>query len=70
MKIHKAIKRVRPCDMSRALFWLDKALSGGSEHGCRKCNKNICIHVGAAYFIHQNMIGQSFHRKSFLSTDK
>ena len=37
--------------MSRALFWLDKALSGGSEHGCRKCNKNIPIHVGAAYFI-------------------
>ena len=37
--------------MSRALFWLDKALSGGSEHGCRKCNKNIRIHVDTAYFI-------------------
>ena len=37
--------------MSRALFWLDKALSGGSEHGCRKCSENTRIHVGAAYFI-------------------
>ena len=41
----------QPCDMSRALFWLDKPLSGGREHGCRICNKNIPIHVGAAYFI-------------------
>ena len=37
--------------MLRALFLLDKALSGGSEHGCRKCNKNIRIHVGATCFI-------------------
>ena len=37
--------------MLRALYWLDKALSGGSEHRCRKCNKNTRIHVGAAYFI-------------------
>ena len=37
--------------MSRALFWLDKALSVGSKHGCRKCSKNTRIHVGAAYFI-------------------
>ena len=47
--IHKASSR--PCDISRALFWLDKALSGGSEHSCRKCNKNIRIHIGVAYFI-------------------
>ena len=37
--------------MSRALFWLDKVLSRGREHGCRKRDKNIRIHVGAAYFI-------------------
>ena len=41
----------RPCDMSRTLFWLDECMRGGSEHGCRKCNKNTPIHVGAAHFI-------------------
>ena len=40
-----------PCDMSRALFWLEKALSVSGEHGCHKYNKNIRFHVGVAYFI-------------------